>query len=187
VLRRVTSAGPGSSRRVVLAKRGDRDRADEEWFVWHRQLDALGQPDQRVEIAFRVSSETGEPRLLKSAASPLVVFFPTQKETFLGFVIQGPYRTTPARDNVPEHDPWNQDLVRETATLLATTTSVFHRRAPRAAATPVEEDEARPHKNERAPIVPALNKPLPQECTSGRISTFPSRTAACSNWADGRS
>src|SRR5947207_1001812 len=35
--------------------------------------------------------------------------------------------------------------------------------APRAAVTPVEEDEARPHKKERAPIVPALNKPLPQE------------------------
>src|SRR5439155_16894628 len=34
---------------------------------------------------------------------------------------------------------------------------------PRAAAAPVEEDEARPHKKERAPIVPALNKPLPQE------------------------
>ena len=34
---------------------------------------------------------------------------------------------------------------------------------PRAAATQVEEDEAKPHKKERAPIVPALNKPLPQE------------------------
>ena len=50
--------------------------------------------------------------------SPLVVFFPTQKETFLGFWVQGPYRTTPARDNVPEHDPANQDLARETAALL---------------------------------------------------------------------
>jgi hypothetical protein len=47
-----------------------------------------------------------------------VVFFPTQKETFLGFLVQGPYRTTPARDNVPEHDPSNQALVRETAALL---------------------------------------------------------------------
>ncbi len=35
--------------------------------------------------------------------------------------------------------------------------------APRAAASPLEEDEAKPHKKERAPIVPALNKPLPQE------------------------
>jgi hypothetical protein len=71
-----------------------------------------------VEIAFRVSAETGEPRLLTSGTSPLVVFFPTQKETFLGFLLQGPYRTTPARDNVPEHDPWNQALARETAALL---------------------------------------------------------------------
>jgi cell division protease FtsH len=35
--------------------------------------------------------------------------------------------------------------------------------APRAALTPTEEDEARPRQKERTPIVPALNKPLPQE------------------------
>jgi cell division protease FtsH len=35
--------------------------------------------------------------------------------------------------------------------------------APRAAVTPAEEDEARPRQKERTPIVPALNKPLPQE------------------------
>ena len=57
--------------------------------------------------------------LVRRADAPLVVFFPTQKETFLGFLIQGPYRTTPARDNVPDHDPSNQALVRETAALLA--------------------------------------------------------------------
>jgi hypothetical protein len=51
--------------------------------------------------------------------SLLTVFFPTEKETFLGFLVQGPYRTTPARDNIPEHDPSNQALVRETAALLA--------------------------------------------------------------------
>ncbi len=35
--------------------------------------------------------------------------------------------------------------------------------ASRAAVSPTEEDEARPRTKERAPIVPALNKPLPQE------------------------
>ncbi len=36
--------------------------------------------------------------------------------------------------------------------------------APRAAASPAnDEDEARPRQKERAPIVPSLNKPLPQE------------------------
>jgi cell division protease FtsH len=35
--------------------------------------------------------------------------------------------------------------------------------APRAAASSIDEDEARPRQKERAPIVPSLNKPLPQE------------------------
>jgi len=116
VLERTTVGHTSSSRRVTLAKGTGRG---EEWFVWHRQLEELGHPAQRVEIAFLAGPANGERRLVKRDASPLVVFFPTQKETFLGFLIQGPYRTTPARDNVPEHDPSNQALVRETAALLA--------------------------------------------------------------------
>ena len=72
----------------------------------------------RVEIAFRAGTARGQTRIAGTAPSPLTVFFPTEKETFLGFLVQGPYRTTPARDNVPEHDPSNQALVRETAALL---------------------------------------------------------------------
>ena len=117
VLERATVSRTSSSRRVTLAKGSGRQ--DEEWFVWHRQLEDLGHPALRVEIAFLAGTANGERRLVKRDDSPLVVFFPTQKETFLGFLIQGPYRTTPARDNVPEHDPSNQALVRETAALLA--------------------------------------------------------------------
>jgi hypothetical protein len=119
VVSRAASARDGTSRHVTLSRRGERGREEESWFAWHRQLGAPGQPGHRVEIAFRVSAVDGEPRLVRSESSPLVVFFPTQKETFLGFWIQGPYRTTPARDNVPEHDAWNQELARETAALLA--------------------------------------------------------------------
>ena len=73
-----------------------------------------------MEIAFRTATGLNqELRIVGSDGSPLVVYFPTEKETFLGFLIQGPYRTTPARDNVPAHDPSNQALVRETAALLA--------------------------------------------------------------------
>ncbi len=115
VLERAAVRRTGSSRHVTLTT----GRGTQEWFVWHRQLDDLGHPAQRVEIAFPVGTAAGERRLARRAASPLVVFFPTEKETFLGFLIQGPYRTTPARDNVPEHDPSNQALVRETAVLLA--------------------------------------------------------------------
>jgi hypothetical protein len=128
VLERKSTARDGSGRQVTLASRQAEGRqaasrqaegrSNEEWLVWHRPLDGLGEPDLRVEIAFMAHNEIDARRLARRQSSPLVVFFPTQKETFLGFLIQGPYRTTPARDNVPEHDPWNQALVRETASLL---------------------------------------------------------------------
>jgi hypothetical protein len=49
--------------------------------------------------------------------SKLVAFFPTDLETHLGFLIQGPYVTTLARDNVPSEEQWNRVLVAETAGL----------------------------------------------------------------------
>jgi hypothetical protein len=103
----------GTPRRVTLSK--GRARRGEEWLVWARPVEGLGQVPHQIEIAF--PAEAG--RITERGTFPLSVFFPTEKETFLGFVVQGPYRTTPARDNVPEHDPSNQALVRQTAVLLA--------------------------------------------------------------------
>ena len=109
VVERSITERSGSSRRVTLSSSG---RRGDQWLVWHRQVP--DHPGQRIEIAFRLAGG----RIAAVAESPLTVFFPTEKETFLGFLIQGPYRTTPARDNIPEHDPSNQALVRETAALL---------------------------------------------------------------------
>ena len=117
VIERQAESRTVSCRHVSLST--GRGRPDEEWLVWHRQIGDLGHPAQRVEVAFRVDATHGEQRIVECGRSPLTVFFPTEKETFLGFLIQGPYRTTPARDNVPEHDPSNQALVRQTAALLA--------------------------------------------------------------------
>ena len=103
-------AADGSRRRVTVSR--GRGHRDEDWLVWHRQVE--GHEAQRIEIAFRL--EAG--RIVPVADSPLTVFFPTEKETFLGFLIQGPYRTTPARDNMPGLDPANQALVRQTGALL---------------------------------------------------------------------
>jgi hypothetical protein len=105
-------AGGHNPRRVTLFSRG---RPAEEWLTWRRQAVELAPP---VEIAFRAEGALDQWRLVPCDDSPLVVSFPTEKETFLGFLVQGPYRTTPARDNVPGHDPSNQLLVRETAALL---------------------------------------------------------------------
>ena len=104
----------GTPRQVTLSKGGG--RRSEKWLVWARQVEGLGPVSQQIEVAF--PAQAG--RITGGGGTfPLSVFFPTEKETFLGFVVQGPYRTTPARDNVPEHDPSNQALVRQTAALLA--------------------------------------------------------------------
>ncbi len=109
MIERRTEPGPGARRRVRLSK-GQRT---EDWLVWARPLDHLGHAGHQVEVAFQIAAQ-----IVAQASAPLAVYFPTEKETSLGFLVQGPYRTTPARDNVPEHDPANQALVGETAVLL---------------------------------------------------------------------
>ena len=88
-----------------------------DWLVFSRQVsDDKGRHAGYVEIAFYVDPDKLSIR--RTLNSPLVVFFPTVLETHLGFLMQGPYRTTPSRDNIPLDDSWNQHLIRETAILL---------------------------------------------------------------------
>ena len=95
---------------------------DEDWLIFERPVRHEGRAAGLVEIAFAIDSEA--PRGSKGFAirslpkSPLYAFFPTDKETRLGFYVQGPYNTTPARDNVEWPNSWNAQLVSETASLL---------------------------------------------------------------------
>jgi len=114
---RLVANQSATSRRVTLTT--DARRGAREYLAWQRDLADIGEPGLRVEIAVRIApGPDGGRHVVRRDRSPLVVYFPTEKETHLGFIVHGPYRTTPARDNVPEHDPSNQALVRETAKLL---------------------------------------------------------------------
>lgn len=96
----------------------------EDWLLFDRQVplkkDGGSEVKLPVELAFRLELDTHKKRhsIVPVMESPLVVFFPTEKLTHLGFLIQGPYRTTPARDNVPSNVPVNIELVRATAELI---------------------------------------------------------------------
>lgn len=91
--------------------------SSERWVVFSRPVADNGRPAGSVEIAFRFSD--GDDGGLQSLVNPmLTVFFPTTVETHLGFLMHGPYRTTPNRENVPMADEWNQALMRETAALI---------------------------------------------------------------------
>ena len=115
-------------RRVhVTGERASAEAEDETWIVFGREVQA---PDRAttssVEVAYLSAAERdGEQEsrramvpLTGAQASPLFVSFATEKQTGLGFLVNGPYRTTLARDNVPHDDEWNATLVVATASLV---------------------------------------------------------------------
>lgn len=72
-----------------------------------------------VQIAYRLTKRlSDEGTISPVVGAKLFVFFQTDKETHTGLIFQAPYRTTPARDNVPEDDEFNRQLVKQSADLL---------------------------------------------------------------------
>lgn len=116
------SLGPNVQRITVIGKEDDRPEVDQNWLVFNREVFSSERHKVgRVEIAFSlvaVKDAPGRWALQQLPRSPLVVFFPTVVESHLGFLVQGPYITTPSRDNIPSGEPWNQHLVKETSGLL---------------------------------------------------------------------
>lgn len=119
-LRQSTELASGVRQVTVIGQEECATGVEEEWLVVSRPVVADdGREAGQVEVAFLlVRDEGGRQRIQQVTSSRLVVFFPTVVETHLGFVIQGPYRTTPSRDNVPPNDQWNQRLVAETGNLV---------------------------------------------------------------------
>ena len=138
-IRETGGIAEGTRRVYILSKVGDREE-EEEWLVFRRVLDLVelatevdlqidSAPDRRVldhvelatEIAFQIdSAPEGERRpIIPATNSKLVAFFSTNLETHLKFLVQGPYRTTPSRGEIPSDDQWNKKLILETAILIA--------------------------------------------------------------------
>ena len=114
-------AGDGSRRVTLVGERNGESVVEETWLVFSREARTeAGILAGFIEIAFLLQEDKENKQWAIQCvdASPLNAFFPTVVTTHLGFLVQGPYRTTPSRDNVPPRDPWNVKLVQETATLL---------------------------------------------------------------------
>lgn len=75
-------------------------------------------PLRTVDIAFPVKEEKGTYQCIKAPSPYVSVYFPTETESKLDFIVQGPYRTTPNRSSIPPEDADNIYLVKETAILL---------------------------------------------------------------------
>ncbi len=120
-LREATHLGTNIRRVTLYGESSEGTKAEpEDWLVFSRDVfknkeEKAGQ----VEIAYALTKdENGNHLITPVTDSPLVVFFPTEKETNLGFLVQGPYKTTPSRDNIPKDDTWNQYLIAESSLLV---------------------------------------------------------------------
>lgn len=105
---------------VNLIGYDDGEDQDESWLLFtHSAAPEEGEHDGKIQLAFKVELEDEESceRIAKIERSPLVAYFPTDLDTRLGYLIQGPYRTTPSRDNILRNDEDNKRIVILTAEL----------------------------------------------------------------------
>ncbi len=117
-LRETEQIDEGVLRTTVIAQIEGAEKVHEQrWLIFHREVAATDEyPTARIEIAFLTDSETDDFRSVEDPT--LFAYFPTERPMNCGFLANGPYRTTLNRENVPDHDLWNQRLISETASLL---------------------------------------------------------------------
>lgn len=74
----------------------------------------------KIEVAYKLGQNKEKKEIIiPERNANLVVYFPTEKVTFLNFIIQGPYKTTISRENIPLNESENKEILNETATLVS--------------------------------------------------------------------
>lgn len=88
------------------------------YLVFSRAVKGI-QAGRTIDIAFTLNvSEDGKYDFRPSKYPYISVYYPTETESKLKFIVQGPYRTTPNRSSVPADDKDNIELAKQTAELL---------------------------------------------------------------------
>lgn len=110
---------------ITISSEYDDERKDNfDWLVFEKPVPKYNPPDPiYVEIAFKIEQddETEKEYIENINESRLIAFFETKVETNLGLLIQGPYKTTTARDSIkdPKYNELNQELIILTAELIS--------------------------------------------------------------------
>ena len=104
----------------LISKNMGITKSQQEWIIFRKPIEIIENKKLFVEMAFlvKLGTENKITQFLQYDRSELFVFFQTQKETHLKFLIQGPYRTTHNRENIPPNDDWNKKLINQTAELV---------------------------------------------------------------------
>lgn len=93
------------------------DRAESHYLVYSKTVPE--QPSRTVDIAYYMEKGSdGNEQFARSDDPYISVFFPTETESKLNFIVQGPFRTTPNRSSIPFDDEENIKLASLIADLL---------------------------------------------------------------------
>ena len=87
------------------------------YLVFSREPKWNGEVHKTVDVAFLID-EKGAIAPVTSGEDFLYVLFATKQETHLRFLLNGPYRTNPARETISEDDSFNRHLIKETGDLV---------------------------------------------------------------------
>lgn len=96
----------------------------EDWRVFRRDAKIQDGPQThnvRVETAFLIRNG----KAARAEHTELVVYFPTEKETKLGFLIQAPFKATKARDNIKTDDTANRQILEVAASLAVESLAIL--------------------------------------------------------------
>ncbi|WP_411727453.1 sacsin N-terminal ATP-binding-like domain-containing protein [Methyloglobulus sp.] len=102
----------------------DQDVDLEDWRIFSRDVtveDTGKSHTVPVEVAFLVKDGF----VTKAQNTQLVIFFPTEKDTKLGFLIQAPFKATKARDNIKADDTANRQMIQTAAELAADSLAIL--------------------------------------------------------------
>ena len=87
------------------------------YLVFSREPIWEGEVHKAVDVAFGID-EKGAITPVPAEEDFLYVLFATKQETHLRFILNGPYRTNPARETIAEDDSFNRHLIKETCDLV---------------------------------------------------------------------
>ncbi|NNE17181.1 MAG: hypothetical protein HKN10_01770 [Myxococcales bacterium] len=91
----------------------------EEWLVFGTEIAPTPDETSELELAFLLDRDSeGQPAIVPASDSTLVTYFPTKKETRLGFLIQAPFDLAPNRESLHEDSPVNTRIIRDAADFL---------------------------------------------------------------------
>lgn len=88
------------------------------YLTFSRPIETSLNTNRTIDIAFPVKiNDDGSYDFQKTKYPFISVYFPTETESKLNFIVQGPYRTTPNRSSVPADDEENLNLAEQTLKL----------------------------------------------------------------------